>query len=154
MKAEAVVFCRRSGANGLGHIGWGFNLPNGMWVVGSMENPSGQPFEPTGWTGFWYKEVANAHVAMRGPAAFGAPPGTPPYDEAKELDVPVANVGAANAMIQSWAMRGFNVSSGNCMGCAFDILHAFGAAMPDPSSWNNLIPINWFNTIQGPPLPV
>ena len=118
-----------------------------------MEDTAGVPFAPTGWTGFWYRHVPNAQVAMQHPTNFGAPNGTPPYDLAKVLDVLVPNPVAAQAKIQEWAMRGYNIAGGNCMNCTFDILRAFGAALPDPSSPNNWEPNAWFDDIQGRALP-
>ena len=41
---RAVVFVRRLGANGLGHIGWAFEWKNGWFNTGSVENKTNKPF--------------------------------------------------------------------------------------------------------------
>ena len=39
MKMCAVVFVRRTGARGLGHVGWAFECGDGTFDAGSVENP-------------------------------------------------------------------------------------------------------------------
>lgn len=41
---RVLVFVRRTGANGLGHIGWAFEWMNGWFNAGSVENSKGKPF--------------------------------------------------------------------------------------------------------------
>jgi hypothetical protein len=158
MTGQAVVFLRPDGAGGLGHVGWGFADPHGPgWFIGAMENPLGWPAVPPGWGGFWYVQVANGKAAadaMLNPPAFGAPSGTPAYAKAKKVDVLSPNVQAVQQKMIEWAQRPYVAAGGNCMNCVFDILVAYGAALPDPTvnpaEW---FPNNWFQDINSPILP-
>jgi hypothetical protein len=152
MSTQVVVFLRPDGGNGFGHVGWGFAIPGSTeWFVGSMENPSGWAVNLPGWTGFWHLKVPNGKAAqevMRRPEAHGAPKGTPPYASAKVLAAPAPNLRAAQQKMNEWAHRPYTALGGNCMNCVFDILTAYGAALPDPTinpcEWS---PNNWFNDI-------
>jgi len=146
-----MAFLRPDGGNGFGHVGFGFQLPNGQWTVGSMENPSGWPVNLPGWTGFWSRTVADPLAAMRNPLAAGAPKGSPPYVAAKRIDVIAPRLPRAQAALQQWASRPFAATGGNCLNCTFDVLYAFGAAVPDPTPNPALwAPNNWFDAIAGP----
>ncbi len=48
-QGRAYIFLRRWGANGLGHVGWGYRTSSTQYDCGSMENNSGNP------TRFWYE---------------------------------------------------------------------------------------------------
>jgi hypothetical protein len=42
-QGRAYIFLRRWGANGLGHVGWGYRVSQSEYDCGSMENNSGNP---------------------------------------------------------------------------------------------------------------
>jgi hypothetical protein len=56
MRARAFVFCRTSGAHGLGHVGGAFQLPNGMFRCFGTENHTGGGFVPAAQKGFWCED--------------------------------------------------------------------------------------------------
>jgi hypothetical protein len=41
---RAIVFIRRMGATGLGHIAWAFEWYNGWFNAGSVENATNKPY--------------------------------------------------------------------------------------------------------------
>lgn len=153
--ATAYAFLRPDGASRFGHVGWGIQLPNGGYFVGSMENPDGWIADLPQWSGFWYHAAADPLLAMRNPSAAGAPPRSPPYVQAKRLDVPRPDPTAAEQQIKSWTTRPYLAVGGNCLNNAYDVLHAFGAPVPDPTPNPALwTPNDWFNNLPGFPLRV
>ena len=150
MVGEAVVFLRPDGGNGFGHVGWGYNLPGAGWMVGAVENSLGGLWEPTGQTGFWSRMVPDPDPVMANPGEFGAPQGTPPYAQARLVDVGAPNPAAAQAAVQQWSSRPFEAIGGNCLNCVYDVLTAFGAVLPAPSAFPE--PNVWFAQVQGQPV--
>ena len=65
---RAVVFVRRSGANGLGHIGWAFEWHNGWFHAGSVENPAGKISAKPPDMGFWAAHTLEPVALMRNKA--------------------------------------------------------------------------------------
>lgn len=53
MQGLAYIFCRTSGALGLGHVGGAFQLPNGKFRCFGTENPTGKGWVPWQEKGFW-----------------------------------------------------------------------------------------------------
>ncbi len=147
MSGNVIIFLRPDGGGGLGHVGWAYTLPDGHWLVGGLENPSGGMVVSAGQTGYWVKEVGNPGQAMANPSQVGAPHGTPAYREAKLIDVAITSSRGAYAKVQEWANRPYLVVGGNCMNCTYDIIVAYGAVVADPST--NPAPNNWFAALPG-----
>jgi len=62
---RAVVFVRRLGANGLGHIGWAFEWNNGWFNTGSVENKTNKAFVKPEEMGFWTAHTLDPIETMR-----------------------------------------------------------------------------------------
>src|SRR5205807_9100785 len=61
---RAVVFVRRLGANGLGHIGWAFEWNNGWFNTGSVENKTNKPYAKPEEMGFWTAHTLDPIATM------------------------------------------------------------------------------------------
>lgn len=133
----------------LGHVGFGFEYPNGEWCIGAVEG--------TEWgndiNGFWAVKVANLQSALRyfsNMKHYNAE-----YDYYKYLTVTdgvIPNPKYADQIV-SWVSRQpYNLFGRNCVNSAFDILYAFSggkynnANLPNPNL--NWIPNGWFNAIK------
>ena len=124
------------------------------WLVGALEDPSGDWSAPAGQTGFWYQCVPNAEAAMCNPVMIGAPQGTAAYSAAKALVVAEPRPDVAHAMLLEWQGRDYSLVGSNCMNCAYDVLTAYGAVLPNPTTNpTDWVPNVWFNAIQGTVMP-
>src|SRR5437773_10781009 len=65
MQAKAVVFLRRSGADGIGHVGWAFDNGDGTFTAGSIENPHHSLHTNRRKMGFWAVRARDPIVPMR-----------------------------------------------------------------------------------------
>lgn len=145
---EAFVFCRPSGpvqfGVELGHVGWGFRLPDGRYSVGAVENPAGLPWNLPGKTGFWSETVVDAaRVFSTGPLGRYAP-----YDLWKTMPVATPDVGAALDAIRAVALDPYVLFGKNCMDATHAVLKAYGADnLPRPSETQNYAPGTWFDNI-------
>lgn len=138
---RAVVFARRSGANGLGHVGWAFEWPNGWFNAGSVENPSGAPFASPDKMGMWTAHTLDPVATMMRQET--------PYDEFKVLFVEESRfVDAWRTAV--WVSRmPYSVQRRNCADCAYDVLRMYGArALRDTAQKS--IPNEWYDAIPGP----
>lgn len=63
---------------------------------------------------------------------------------------------AAQEQLRSWAKRPYAAVGGNCLNCTYDVLEAFGAAVPDPTGLNAELwtPNGWFKALSGNAIPV
>lgn len=142
---NAAVFVRRSGAFGLGHIGWAFALDASLFDDGSVENPAGTPYTPPSEDGFWQCNVSAA--AFVGPFV---PLG---YDHYKTLTAPNPDPAFAQQVVSWISTQPYFVIGRNCMDDVYDVLRAFGLRnLPVPAI--EVIPNWWFDALPGPPVPV
>lgn len=79
MTGLAYVFCRTSGANGFGHVGGAFLLPNGLYRCFGTENPTGGGYVPWQQKGFWQldcrpEEVVSAFAKTKTMMGITVPP--------------------------------------------------------------------------------
>ena len=145
-----MVFLRPDGAGDFGHVGFGYRLPNGAWIVGGLEGNGNFHASAADGANFWCRQVPDARAAMVAPTHFGAPAGTPAYVNAKVIDVATPQPDAAEASINQWSNRDYWATGGNCMNCTYDVLTAYGAHLLDPSSNPALwTPNDWFNNLAG-----
>ena len=56
MIGNGYIFCRPSGAMGLGHVGGAFQLQNGLYRCFGTENPTGGAWVPAAQKGFWVED--------------------------------------------------------------------------------------------------
>ncbi len=134
----AYVFVRPGGANGLGHVGWGYRTAcAGSYSFGSVENPNGKAHIDRGAdNGFWRQDGTLSQMlsAMksRGYQAYK----TVATSRASFDPAPANNVAAASAG------RGYDVIGNNCADTVWDVLHAYGVLdlpylqlHPAPNNW-------------------
>jgi hypothetical protein len=137
---RAVVFVRRVGANGLGHIGWAFEWNNGWFNTGSVENRTNKPYAKPEEMGFWTAHTLDPIATMRGQNST--------YDEYKLFYI--AQPGPKDAWKTAiWESRqAYFALRHNCNDVAFDILHAYGAnELVNPSEEH--VPNDWFDALPG-----
>ncbi|MFC4068940.1 hypothetical protein [Actinoplanes subglobosus] len=140
---SAYVFVRPGGANGLGHVGWGYRTScDGGYSFGSVENPNGSPILSAGSdNGFWRQDGGEADMltAMK---ARG-------YLSYKAITVSTASFDAspANTVAAAAAGRGYAVLGNNCADVVWDVLKAYG--VPDlPYLQVHPIPNDWYGNLR------
>ena len=62
---RAIVFVRRTAADGLGHIAWGFEWLNGWFNVGAVENLKSKPFANPADMDFWSRHTLDPVATMQ-----------------------------------------------------------------------------------------
>lgn len=140
---RACVFLRRSGAMGLGHVGWAFEQRDGLFYTGAVENPSGSPVAHPNDIGFWSVKTKDPVGQMRKRS----------YDSYKVIGLNGGNhVRAWSKVIQvkkSW----YTLLFGNCMDDTYNVLRAYGVhSMPLPAA--SVTPNNWFDSLKWSYYPV
>ncbi len=142
---RVFVFVRRRGANGLGHVAWAFEWPNGWFNAGSVENPLGAPYAPVEKMGGWMAHTLDLIATMTRPAFS--------YDEYKALFVDEPRFLAA-WRTAVWVSRlPYVAQRRNCIDNVYDVLRAYGVeALPDPARRG--IPNDWYDMIPGPSYPI
>lgn len=138
----------------LGHVAWGFQLPNNEWIIGAVEGDGWK--QGNGFNGFWSRKLPNLNAALQYFANMSFQDAE--YNHYKLLTVtdgvfPNPN-GALNVM--KWVSgKKYELFGRNCMNSAYDILRAFssggsfnGQYLPTPEQ--NWIPNGWFNAINVP----
>ncbi|HXY37415.1 MAG TPA: hypothetical protein VEI07_24515 [Planctomycetaceae bacterium] len=143
---NAAVFVRRSGAFGLGHVGWAFAIDDTTFDDGSVENPLGTPVTPPSEDGFWECRVcASAFVSPFVPLG---------YDHYKTLTAPKPTPAVALQTVNWMSTQPYVVIGQNCEDDVYDVLRSFGVANLPPLAWLNLIPNDWFDALPGTAMPV
>ncbi len=138
---RALVFVRRSGANGLGHVAWAFEWPNGWFNAGSVENPSGAPFAPVEKMGGWMAHTRDLTATMIRQIV--------PYDEFKVLFVENPRFIAAWRTAVWVSRMPYSAQRRNCVDSVYDVLRAYGVeSLRDPAQRS--IPYEWYDAIPGP----
>jgi hypothetical protein len=138
----AYVFVRPGGANGLGHVGWGYRATcAGTYSFGSVENPRGQAHIDRGAdNGFWRQGGTESQMlaAMRSHG----------YQSYKAVTWSNNRFDpdAANSVASASAGRGYDVIGNNCADNVWDVLHAYG--VPDlPYLQFHPAPNNWYGSL-------
>lgn len=138
----------------LGHVGWGFELPDGQWMVAAVEGD--QWVNGNRLNGFWSYRVPGLQQALQVFANMvhqGAE-----YNYYKFLTVTDQvwpDLDAAMHVMAWVSAQRYELFGRNCMNSAYDVLRAFsrgghfnGRVLPSPE--HNWIPNGWFNAIQVP----
>lgn len=140
---RAGAFVRRSGAYGLGHVGWTFEYPDGSYCDGSVENPAGTPISAPGETGFWSQRVTDPDIPMRLRA----------YDAFKMFLIDSAAPGQADKTVAWIATQPYLVIFRNCMDDTYDVLRSYG--LPGlPLPFLEITPNRWFDQLSPAAQPV
>jgi len=137
---RAVVFVRRSAADGLGHIAWGFEWPSGWFNVGAVENLKQKLFAKPADMDFWSTHTLDPIKTIQQRAY--------PYDEYKLFFVPEPRPKAAwNTVI--WESRQpYSFVHHNCCDLAYEILCAYGCTeLLDPAK--EFVPNDWYDALPG-----
>ena len=132
-----------------GHVGFGFEYPNGTWRVGAVEGSDWS--QGNRFNGFWTKHVKNFDAAMNQFAYMrhlGAE-----YDRVKVMDMHpnvAPNPQFADKVTKWVSLQKYELAGRNCMDSAYDILLAFGLGytrtfLPRPE--DNWFPNDWYNKL-------
>jgi hypothetical protein len=140
---RAGAFVRRSGAFGLGHVGWAFQYADGSYCDGSVENPAGTAVSPPGQTGFWTERVVDPDVPMQLRA----------YDAFKLFEVASTTPDHADKTVAWVAQQPYLVIFRNCMDDAYDVLRSYGV-QDLPLPFLEITPNNWFDQLSPASQPV
>lgn len=137
------VFVRRSGANGLGHVGWAFQATDGTWSAGGIENENGGPYVNPDNKCMWSYE-GKSHDEVLELMRNGG------YDAYQQFVNTSSNVeqGYRDALVvvEEWLSKPYVVIGKNCMDATYEILTAYGWPMlPSPSDFP--APNDWFNEL-------
>jgi uncharacterized membrane protein HdeD (DUF308 family) len=138
---RAIVFVRRPGANGLGHIGWGFEWRNGWFYVGSVENTGSKPFAKPEDMGFWCMQTLEPIATMQHREY--------PYDEYKLFFVAQPHPKGAWKTLIWESQEPYSFVHHNCCDVAYEVLRAYGCTeVLDPAT--EYIPNDWYDALAGP----
>jgi len=137
---RACVFIAPSEANGLGHVGWGYQVGGtDTYVYGATEGPtSWWPGAPNGaWkaTGPWPQVLADFAGAN--------PNVTNHYTQYRCKTVRDSAVGAANDQVNHVLQSGYFVFWWNCLDDMIRVLNAYGADLPPAADYP--IPNRYFH---------
>ncbi len=133
---RAGAFVRRSGAFGLGHVGWTFEFGNGSYSDGSVENQAGTPVSPPGQTGFWAEMVSDPDAPMK----------LKLYDAFKLFEIETGDLDQAQKTVAWIATQPYIVVGRNCMDDTYDVLRSYGVPnLPPPML--EITPNHWFDRL-------
>jgi len=137
---RAVVFVRRSGANGLGHIGWTFEWTNGWFNAGSVEDLSQKAIAQPQDMDYWTVHTLDPIGAMQKQPF--------PYDEYKVFYVAQPRPKDAWRTVVWESRQPYIVVRHNCNDIAYDILRTYGVTeLLDPVE--GLVPNDWYDAQPG-----
>lgn len=142
---RALVFVRRTGADGLGHIAWTFEWYNGWFNAGSVENHTGKPFTQPLEMGFWSTHTLDPIAAVQ-KQVHG-------YDEYKLFYVKQPRPKQAWKTV-IWESRvPYSILRHNCNDVAYDVLRAYGVVeLFDPVE--EYVPNDWYDALPGHSFPI
>jgi hypothetical protein len=138
MSAVAMVFIRRTGADGTGHVGWGMTLGDDTFLVGSVDNPAHTLHTSPDKMGFWAIRTPDPIDVMQQHR----------YTELKVIVVEQADPEQALQVISWHSHKPYRLFGCNCMDVTYDVLRSFAVAdLPAPAHhWE---PNHWFDHVQG-----
>jgi len=138
---RALIFVRRSGASGLGHVGWAFEWRNGWFNVGAVENRSGRTFSKAEATDFWTAHTTDPVATMQSVGG--------QYGEYKVLYVTQPHPKAAWRTVVWVSQRPYAVLRRNCVDATYDVLRTYGITnLPDPAT--EYAPNDWYDSLATP----
>lgn len=138
---RALIFVRRAGAAGLGHIGWAFEWDNGWFNVGAVENRGRRSYARAERTDFWTAHTINPVATMQEVGQH--------YDAYKLFYVTRPQSKHAWRVVV-WVSRcSYSVLRRNCVDATYDVLRTYGIAnLPDPAT--EYAPNDWYDSLASP----
>ncbi len=137
---RAIVFVRRPGASGLGHIGWAFEWYNGWFNAGSVENETRKPYARPDEMGFWAAHTLNPIAAMQKQSST--------YDEYKLYYVTQPRPKEAWRTVVWESRQPYSGLRHNCNDVTYDVLRAYGTTeLLDPAQEH--VPNDWYDALPG-----
>lgn len=137
---RAIVFVRRTAAEGLGHIAWGFEWLNGRFNVGSVENTGGKPFAGPEEMDFWSVHTLNPVATIQERKY--------PYDEYKLFLVTQPHPKDAWKTVVWESRQPYSFVHHNCCDVTYEILRTYGCTeLLDPAK--EYIPNDWYDALPG-----
>ncbi len=133
---KVAAFVRYKGADGLGHVGWGFDYDDAYVNAGSVENPQGAPTSPLAAMGYWCAFLPNPIPTML----------SKEYDSLKYLNLKNASPIRAYRVAKWIGTRPYDVVGCNCLNDTYDVLRAYGFPDLQPPS-DDLLPDVWFGLL-------
>lgn len=142
---RALVFVRRAGASGLGHIGWAFEWENGWFNAGAVENRGRRSYARPEQTDFWTAHTLDPVATMQEVGQ--------DYDEYKLFYITQPQPKDTwNVVV--WVSRcPYSVLRRNCVDATYDILRTYGITnLPDPAT--EYAPNDWYDSLASPGYPI
>ncbi len=137
---RVIVFVRRTAADGLGHIAWGFEWMNGWFNVGSVENLKSKPFADPEEMGFWSTHTLDPMTTIQEREY--------PYDEYKLFFVTQPHPKDAWKTVIWESRQPYSFVHHNCCDVAYEILRTYGCTeLLDPAK--EYIPNDWYDALTG-----
>jgi uncharacterized membrane protein HdeD (DUF308 family) len=149
---RAIVFVRRRGARGLGHVGWSFEWQSGWFNAGSVENAGNRPFSPPQAMGFWAAHTLDPVATMRKLYT---------YDAYKIFAVVQPRPREAWGTVVWESRQPYSVVRHNCCDVVYDVLRAYGitdlndpALEQAPNDWYDDLPARSLSIEEYPQVPL
>ena len=137
---RAIVFIRRSAADGLGHIAWGFEWMNGWFNVGAVDNLKSKPFENPADMDFWSTHTLDPIATMQHQEY--------PYDEYKLFFVQQPRPKDAWKTVIWESREPYSFVHHNCCDVTYEVLRTFGCTeLLDPAK--EFVPNDWYDALPG-----
>jgi len=137
---RAIVFVRRTAADGLGHIAWGFEWMNGWFNVGSVENLKSKPFADPEEMDFWSTHTRDPMATIKEREY--------PYDEYKLFFVTQPHPKDAWKTVIWESQEPYSFVHHNCCDVTYEILRTYGCTeLLDPAK--EYIPNDWYDALPG-----
>lgn len=137
---RAIVFVRRMGATGLGHIAWAFEWYNGWFNAGSVENATNKPYARPEEMGFWAMHTLDPIATMQKRSST--------YDEYKLFYVSQPRPKEAWRTVVWESRQPYFALRHNCNDVAYDVLRAYGTTeLLDPAQEH--VPNDWYDALPG-----
>jgi uncharacterized membrane protein HdeD (DUF308 family) len=150
---RAIVFVRRMGATGLGHIAWAFEWYNGWFNAGSVENATNKPYARPEEMGFWAMHTLDPIATMQKRSST--------YDEYKLFYVSSPRPKEAWRTVVWESRQPYFALRHNCNDVAYDVLRAYGttellnpAQEHVPNEWYDALPGRSYTIAEHPVIPV
>lgn len=152
----AIIAVRTTSVDSLGHVGVGFQNDDGTWTIGGIENTGGSPvvipgadnsvgiapmvgslYDNGGWveTGKTLLEVEVIFHSLN-------------YDGFKIIQVSDPKPGLAEAKINDFPTRGYDVVNNNCLSATIDVLTEYGVKNL-PLQIAHVAPNDYYANVEG-----